>query len=313
MKIYTREQIEASIHAHAILEALEQGLMLYSAKQVETAPVGFLHFKEPPGELHIKAGYIPGDDFYVIKIASGFYDNPKLGLRSSGGLMLLFSQKTGELQAILHDEGRLTDLRTGFAGAICAKYLAPRSITCIGIIGTGIQAKEQLLALEYVTSCRDVFVWGRDASKADIFSKDPSLASFRIRCAKSIEELTQHCNLIVTVTASTRPLLFGHQLRPGTHVTAVGADGLGKQELDVSALEVADLLVADSLSQCLQYGDLSRAKDLKSKQLVELGTLIKTPLSRQDHWITIADLTGVAIEDLQIAKAVFSQLQQSCR
>jgi ornithine cyclodeaminase len=309
MKIYTKKQIENCIDVPLILEEIKKGLILYSEKQVEIAPVGFMHFKNPPGDVHIKSGYIPGDDLYVIKIASGFYDNSKLGLSNSNGLMLLFSQKTGELQAILHDEGRLTDLRTALAGAICAKYLAPHHIKRIGIIGTGTQAKEQLFNLQFVTSCREVLVWGRNPSKASAFANDAELSSFKIRCASSIEELTKNCNLIVTATNSNHPLLFGHQLRPGTHITAVGADDIGKQELDASVFDVSDLIVADSLSQCLEYGDLAKAKNLESKRLLELGALLKTPHARQDHWITVADLTGVAIEDLQIAKAVFSKLQ----
>lgn len=308
MKIYTKSQIESCIDIPLILKELEKGLILYSEKKVEIVPVGFMHFKNPLGDVHVKSGYIPRDDFYVIKIASGFYNNFKLGIPSSNGLMLLFSQKTGELKAILHDEGRLTDLRTALAGAICAKYLAPRPIKCIGIIGTGTQAKEQLLNLQFVTSCREVLVWGRNASKASSFAIDPALFSFKIRCAATIEELTESCNLIVTATNSNQPLLFAHQLKSGTHITAVGADDVGKQELDASVFEVSDLIVADSLSQCLEYGDLSKAKNLEDKQLLELGAFLKTPRIREKNWITVADLTGVAIEDLQIAKVIFSKL-----
>lgn len=185
---------------------------------------------------------------YVVKIASGFYENPALGLASSNGAMLLFSQKTGELIAILLDEGRLTDLRTGLAGAIAAKYLAPSSITKIGIIGTGTQAKEQLFHLQYVTSCRDVLIWGRDPIKAKIFASDPNLKNFSTSIARNIEELTQNCNLIVTTTPSSNPLIFAHQLQPGTHITALGADDVGKQELDASVFARADLIVVDSLT-----------------------------------------------------------------
>ena len=310
MKIYTKKQIADCIDIPLILEELEKGLILYSEKRAEIAPVGFMHFKNPPGDVHVKSGYVPGEDLYVIKIASGFYDNHKLGLPSSNGVNLLFSQKTGELVALLQDEGLLTDLRTSLAGAICAKYLAPKHTRRIGIIGTGTQAKQQLLHLQFVTSCRDVVVWGRNPSKAAAFAQDPALSSFKIHCANNIEEITQTCNLIVTATNSNHPLLFGHQIKPGTHITAVGADDLGKQELDSSVFDMADLIVADSLSQCLEYGDIAKAKNLENKKLVELGALLKTPLVRQNNWITVADLTGIAIEDLQIAKAIFSKLQR---
>lgn len=212
-----------------------------------------------------------------------------------------------ELQGILLDEGRLTDIRTALAGAICAKYLSPPHVQRIGIIGTGTQAREQLYHLQYVTSCREILVYGRDHQKALIFAKDPYLSVFRIHCAHTSEEITQNCDLIVTTTPSRTPLLFGGQLKPGTHVTAVGADTLDKQELDASVFEVADLIIADSLSQCLEVGDLAHA-NVEKENVLELGVFLKAPVQRGKEWITVADLTGIAIEDVQIAKAAFSRL-----
>ena len=141
MQIYTKTQIENALDIPYLITEIEKGLILYSRRKANIAPSSFLHFENPPGDTHIKSGAIPGEDLYVIKIASGFYENPKIGLSSSNGLMLLLSQKTGELKAILLDEGRLTDLRTGLAGAIAAKYLA-NPIIKIGMIGTGIQSRE---------------------------------------------------------------------------------------------------------------------------------------------------------------------------
>jgi ornithine cyclodeaminase len=310
MKVYTRNQIEKAIEIPSLLAAIEEGLIRYSEKRAHIAPVSFLHFKEPVGDVHIKSGALLGHEFYVVKIASGFYDNPKIGLSSSNGLMLLFSQKTGELAAILLDEGRLTDLRTALAGAIAAKHVANRSISKIGIIGTGTQAKEQLFHLQFMTDCRDVLVWGRDPVKAKKYAEDPYLSIFKIEAAKGIDEITESCNLIITATTSTNPLLFGHQLRPGTHITAVGADDYGKQELDSTVFDIADLIVVDSFSQCSRYGDLAHANAIESKLIIELGTFLKMPQARQENWITVADLTGVAVEDLQIANAVFANLNR---
>lgn len=309
MHIYNREQIENAIDMAHLMAEIEQGLILYSKKKTLTAPSSFLHFTMPPGDVHIKSGAIIDEPFFVIKIASGFYDNPKLKLPSSNGLVLLFSQKTGVLKAVLLDEGRLTDLRTGLAGAIAAKYLANHPITKIGIIGTGTQAKEQLLALQHVTECRDVLVWGRNPIKAVAFAQQVGLSFFDISVADNLEDVVQSCPLIITATASTEPLIFGSQLRPGTHITAVGADGYGKQELDGSVMDRADLIIVDSLSQCLEYGDLAHAKGIKDKSIIELGAFIEEPRARAKTSITVADLTGVAVEDLQVAKSVFYRLK----
>jgi ornithine cyclodeaminase len=308
MKIYIKNEIELAIDIPLIMEEIEDGLRLVSEGRAINAPVSFMHFEFPKGDVHIKSGAFLDGEMYVVKIASGFYENPILGLSSSNGVMLLFSQKTGELRAILLDEGRLTDVRTGVAGAIAAKYLAPSPVTKIGIIGTGAQAKEQLFHLQYVTPCRDVLIWGRDPFKAQKLASDPSLKAFNIVISQSIEEVTEGCNLIVTTTPSSQPLLFGQQLRPGTHITAVGADDVGKQELDETVFDCADLIVVDSLLQCSRYGDLSHAKKVDLNSVIELGKWIQKPRERHPDWITVADLTGLAIEDLQIAKAVYTKL-----
>jgi ornithine cyclodeaminase len=131
--------------------------------------------------------------------------------------------------------------------------------------------------------------------------------------AKDLNELTSACNLIVTTTSSSKPLLFAHQIRPGTHITAVGTDDFGKQELDSEIFMKADKVVVDSRSQCMQFGDVSYAigQDLiKKERLIELGEVIEdSSLGRNSETeITVADLTGVAIQDLQIAAVVFDQI-----
>ena len=103
-----------------LVRLMEEGFVAYSAGRAVVPPVGELLFEDPPGDTHIKYGFIRGGDHYVIKVASGFYDNPTLGLSSSQGVVLLFSQKTGVFEAALLDEGHLTDVRTAAAGAAAA-------------------------------------------------------------------------------------------------------------------------------------------------------------------------------------------------
>lgn len=287
MKIYTKHDIEGALNLSELIEELTAGFVLSSLGKLINAPVSFLHF--PHGDVHIKSGALVEGEMFVVKIATGF--------SCSNGAMLLFSQKTGELIALLHDEGRLTDIRTGLAGAIAAKYLAP-PITRIGIIGTGIQAREQLFHLRH--ACNNILVWGRDPLKAKKFASEHNITA-----ASSIEEITESCNLIVTTTSSTKPLLFGHQIRPGTHITAVGADDAGKQELDASVFEKANLIVTDSLEQAQKFGDLAHAKNIDLSSVIELGSWISAGKSRDPEWITVADLTGIAALDLQIAKSVY--------
>lgn len=312
MKILSRKQIEQVVSIPAILEAVEQGFVAYSEGKTVIPPVAALHFDNPPGDCHIKYGYAKDGKYYVVKIASGFHDNPNLGLPAGNGLMLLFDKQTGALLSILLDEGYLTDLRTAAAGCIAAKYLAPKNISCIGIVGTGGQAYYQLKLLSFVTKCRRVMIWGRDESKAKKLKDHPDLQEWEMEVAKDLAQLTADCNLIVTTTSSAIPLLFAHQIRPGTHITAVGADDVGKQELDPEIFAKADKVIVDSQSQCIELGDVSYAVKkglIKKECLLELGEVIMNSSSGRtsESEITLADLTGVAIQDLQIATVIFEK------
>jgi ornithine cyclodeaminase len=206
------------------------------------------------------------------------------------------------------DEGHLTDIRTALAGAVVAKYMAPKKVTTIGIVGTGIQARLQLLFLKTVIDCSDVIVWGRSESKLNEYKNDKSLSDYRISTTTEMPELTDQCNYIITTTSSESPVLLSSGIRNGTHITAVGADTPGKQELEALLFGRASLIVADSISQCIHRGDISHAINenvINKNQIIELGTFISKPPKRNNGGdITIADLTGVAIQDIQIAKFI---------
>ena len=306
------------IHKEAIIEiaetidtvvAMEKGFIAYSNQQTVVPPVAELLFDNPKGETHIKYGYIKEDDYAVIKVASGFYGNTQLGLSSSQGLMLLLSQKTGETKAVLLDDGYLTNIRTAAAGAVAAKYFAPSKINAIGIIGTGIQGRLQLQYLQKHHPCKEVWVWNRDRKGAEKY-KDELANDFNIHIAEDTNELARHCNLILTTTPSEIALLKMDSVQPGTHITAIGSDTPEKQELESAILQRADIVVADSIPQSKSRGEIYRAtKDgkLSAEKIIELGTAIQNiELQRKnDDQITVVDLTGVAVQDIMIAKAVY--------
>lgn len=307
--IYNRSQLESALRPKELIAAIEQGFIAYSQGRVIVPPVGELLFEEPPGDCHIKYGYVPGDPTFTIKVATGFYRNAQLGISSSNGIILVFSTTTGQLITILDDEGFLTDARTAAAGAVAARLLAPAEVSCIGIIGTGIQGKMQLDYLRYVLPARRAMVWARSPEKARAYQVD----GFDIQVAGSVAELAAACNLIVTTTPSHGWLLGAADVRPGTHITAVGCDAGGKQELDPQLFVKAKVRAVDSRKQCAQYGDSSYAIKqglIAAGDLVEIGDIAQNPGSgrQSESEITIADLTGVAVQDIQIAKLVVAAL-----
>jgi ornithine cyclodeaminase len=318
MRRIDADEIRRLLPGVDLLPRIEAAFVAYSAGRSVVPPVGELLFRDPPGDVHIKYGYLEGERYYVVKIASGFYDNPRLGLPSGDGLMLLFEQKTGELAALLVDRGYLTDVRTAVAGAIAARQLAPPAIGRIGVVGTGVQAKLQLDHLRGVTPCRQALVWGRSPSRAEAFCSDLASSGFAVQRAADLETLVTECSLIVTATPSTAPLLRGAWLRPGTHVTAVGADTAAKRELDAEVFRRAEVVVADSLEQCRTRGELHHALDegaFALERVAELGDVVagKARGRTGPDQITVADLTGVAVQDVAIAVAVLEAAELSSR
>jgi ornithine cyclodeaminase len=236
-----------------------------------------------------------------------------MGLPSGNGLMLLYKQETGEPVSILLDQGYLTDVRTAVAGAIVAKYLAPSNVDKIGIVGTGIQARLQLLYLKNVVKCREVLVHGRSKEKMDAYKSEMEKEGFNVETTSDPSEILKQCNLIITTTPSKSHILNHGELREGTHITAMGSDTPDKQELDSLILRDADLVVADSIEQCLVRGEIHRAiaaDHLNKEELVELGNVIsgKAKGRTSDQQTTIADLTGVAVQDISIATAVYEAI-----
>ncbi|MFX1537634.1 MAG: ornithine cyclodeaminase family protein [Promethearchaeota archaeon] len=312
-RVVNLDKIKEVLQTIDPIQKIEDGFVAYSQGKVVVPPIGEMIFENPPGDVHIKYGFIKGDDYYVVKIASGFYDNPKIGLPVSNGLMLLFSQKTGELICILLDEGHLTNVRTAAAGAIAAKYLAPKDVHRIGIFGAGTQGRMQLEFLKFVRDCEDVIVWGLNQQELDVYKKDMEAFGFNIQTTLNPEDITSTCNLIVTCTPSTSPLIHAEQIQKGTHITAMGSDTPEKQELDAAILKKADRVVVDSISQALERGESFHAMKtgmIKKEDLVELGTIISNNgLQRaSEDEITIIDLTGVAVQDIQISKAVWEAI-----
>lgn len=310
MKVIGLDAIKASLETIDLLPIIEEGFVKYSQGQAVVPPVGELLIDDVEGEVHIKYGYIKQDDIYVIKIASGFYQNASLGLPAGNGLMLVFNQKTGEPLVLLQDEAYLTDVRTAVAGAISAKYLAPKIVNCIGIVGTGIQARLQLQYLKTVVDCSKVMVWGRSSEATQKYKHDMSELGFDVSIAEDTKEIMQQCQVIVTTTPSKTALLSADDLLAGTHITAIGSDTPEKQEVDCQILEKADVVVADSIEQCQTRGEISQALRqgvITNSQLIELGNLISgKAVGRTDEkQITVADLTGVAVQDIQIAKAIY--------
>ena len=311
MIILDKSEIKHLLDGLDLVSPIKEGFKQYSKGKCIIPPVAELLFDNPPGDVHIKYGYITDEKYYVIKIASGFPKNEKLNISNGQGMILLFDQKTGTPLITLLDDAILTDIRTAIAGQICAEMFTNK-IESIGVIGTGRQARLQVIYLKNITNCRTVNVWGRSKKKSQKYKDDLLKFGFHVRVSKSIKELAEKSNLIITTTSSEKPILHEDDIKLGTHITAVGADTASKRELDISILNRADLIIADSISQCKVRGEISHAllkNIISSDEVIELGSILsgkRIGRTSKDQ-ISVADLTGVAVQDLQIAKAIYEK------
>jgi ornithine cyclodeaminase len=276
-------------------------------------PVGHIAFPAANGDCHIKYGHIAGDPIFAVKIAAGFYDNPAKGLPSSTGIILAISAETGEVRAILNDEGYLTDLRTGIGGAVATLALARADAGNVLIVGTGIQARYQSRALAALAGRPLSFrIWGRSPEKTAAIVAELARDGLNAAPAADLEAACRAADIIVTTTPSTEPLVRSDWVRPGTHITAMGADGPGKQELETALVARADIRASDMKTQSLGHGEFSHAclaGLIGRDDCIELGAVLAgtTAGRRAAEDITIADLTGVATQDIAMARTVLER------
>lgn len=302
-----RADVEAALDLATCVDACEEAFAAYSTGRAELPSVISLAVPESDGVVHVKAGHIRGAARYAVKVASGFYANGT----AVDGLVLVFDAVDGAPVAILLDGGHLTDLRTGAAGGVAAKHLAPIDARVAAIIGTGAQARHQTAALALARPTLDtVRVWGRDAAKADQCAAEIAAAldgAIDVAATPTVATAVAGADVVVTCTASREPLVRLDMLAPGAHVTAVGSDDVGKQELDPAILRQAELLVVDSTPQCARLGELQHALDQRER-VVELGTICAGdhPGRGQRRGLTVCDLTGVGVQDVAAANAVMA-------
>jgi len=270
-------------------------------------PVLSMAISDHNGEVDVKTAYVPGLESFAIKVSPGFFDNPALGLPSLSGLMVVLCARTGRVQAVLLDNGYLTDLRTAAAGAVAARALARPDASRAAILGAGLQARLQLRALALVRPLRAVRVWARDPARAGAFAAEMSQAlGLEVIACDDARDAVTWADVIVTTTPATAPVLQADWLRAGQHVTAMGSDQHGKNEIDPAAFDRITY-VADRLSQTRELGELRSAiaagRIAPDADLPELGAVLigTRPGRTGPDDITLADLTGTGVQDTAIA------------
>jgi len=314
MKAVTEDQLRQLVGEEEALEAVEKAFRALSqGKAVQPPPLG-MDLPKVRGEVHVKGAYLEGEPIFAMKVASGFYNNTRRGLPTGSGLVLVFDATTGFPLALLQDNGYLTELRTGAAGALAVRLLAPEKPLEVAVLGAGSQARYQLKAMARVRNLKRIRVWSPVEREVYDYAREMEpLLKVPVTPASSPESAVAGAHLVVTVTPSRSPLLEADWLAAGVTVVAVGSDGPEKQELKVDVLARAQKVVVDSRAQCLRLGETHHAvasgamapDDIHA----ELGeVLLGNRRAREGEETIVVDLTGVGAQDAAMAGAAWSRL-----
>ena len=316
--ILTESEIRKCIQTdHEVLDAVADAFSRLAEGKANMPPIMRVDVPEHNGEVDIKSAYLQGLDSFAVKMSSGFFDNYKLGLPSLGGMMILLSAKIGFPEALLLDNGYLTDVRTGAAGAIAAKHLARPQIETVGVIGAGAQARYQVRALRLVRDFNKVLVYSKTPERVEAYVAEMRRElELEVVNMASAEAVVAGSDLVVTTTPAKAPYLKAEWLHPGLHITAMGSDAEEKQELYPDVFSRVDLIVCDRKAQVFRLGELHHAREAgviaeDDPRLIELGELTsgRRPGRQNDEQITIADLTGTGAQDTAIALLAYRKAQ----
>jgi ornithine cyclodeaminase len=254
------------------------------------------------GEVHVKGAWLRGRSTWTVKLATSA---PGAG---GGGLVVCGSALDGRPLAVLDDGGRLTDLRTAAAGALATDLLARGDATRLAVLGAGVQARLHVAALLAVRPITAVTVWARRPEAAAALAAALTEAhGLAVTVAPTPAAAVAAADTVVCATPSRAPLLRAADVRPGTHVTALGSDAPGKRELGGDLVAVAAVVVADDVAQARALGEL---QDAAARRTATLGELMLGAAEGRGgaQEITVADLTGLGAQDAALAERVLARL-----
>lgn len=314
LPIIDEAALRAAVSPADAVAAIREAFRADGRGRTSVPPVINLPIPGTRGEFHVKTAWVDGTGVVAVKVASGFYDNAARGLPTGSGLMALFDASTGMPVALLFDNGFLTDIRTGAAGAVAAEHLARRDATTVGVIGSGVQARHQARCLRVVRPFTRLVAWSPDEEGLPRYCREMR-DELGVDAAPAADPraVCEAADIVITVTPAREAIVKAAWLRPGQHVTAVGADTPGKQELEAACLGRADMVVVDRLSQCAAFGELAHALAAgiltEERVWAQLGAVVAglRPGRTRDDQITICDLTGVGFQDTAIAALAWSR------
>ncbi|HEY3365772.1 MAG TPA: ornithine cyclodeaminase family protein [Symbiobacteriaceae bacterium] len=312
IRYVTDDEVRAFAPIPTAIALVAEGFWAVARGEVRNFPVVRELIPEHEGIFGVKSGYLPGAGVLGLK-AGGFWAQnvPRHGLGAHQSTVLLFAPETGQLRGVVC-ANYLTALRTGAVGAVAARALARPDSRRVGLVGTGVQAEMQLRCLAAVLPIEEALIWSVDAGSVASFLKRTADLGFPVKPMTEAEPVVRQSDIVVTTTPAFQPVVRAEWLHPGLHITAIGADTRGKQELATDVLPKADRVVVDSFEQASELGELQhpfRAGLIRREQVTTLGEVLvgMAPGRRTPTEVTVFDATGLIMQDLVVADHVWKR------
>jgi len=298
------------------MEAVESAFKEKGLKRVQMPAKIYLFYKKYNGDLRTMPSYLEELDTSAVKIVNVHPDNrKKYNLPTVMAVIVLINPENGAPIAIMGGT-TVTDMRTGAAGGVAAKYLARKDSKIVGLVGAGAQARTQLMALlEVYKRLEEVRVWSRSKETKQKFvaETEPIYGHLcKITAVETIKEAVEGADIVVTTTPSRQPLIMNTMVSSGTHFNCIGADAPGKEELDPTILKRAKIVV-DDWEQASHSGEinvpLSQGIITKENIWAEIGEIVAglKPGREKPDEITVFTSTGLAIQDAVTAKIAYDK------
>jgi ornithine cyclodeaminase len=314
MRILTADTLRATVTPLDLLDATREAFVAVTEGRMRTT-ANVLDLDD--GDVHVKSASEVGGAIYSVKLASLIPSNGDRDLPPGGGAIVVCSAVTGTPLALLVDDHYLTDARTAIAGALASDLMARPGASSVAVLGSGEQARLQVLTLSGLRPLDRVVVWARRAEAAEATAaalREGLRDGCEVTVASSVREAVEATDIVITATASREPLVEADWLRPGQHISGIGADDDRKHELSTACFARADRIVVDLRAQTLPKAELARAieqRAVEPERIVEMGAVLAGRATGRggEHEITIAKLSGLAAQDLAAAKVVMQRLE----
>ena len=314
--ILTDEEVKNLLSMPEVIEATESAFKQKGLGHVQMPAKIYIYYKKYNGDLRAMPSFLENLDTSAVKIVNVHPDNrTKVNLPTVMAIIVLIDPATGAPIAIMGGT-TITDMRTGAAGSVAAKYLARRNSKTVGLVGAGAQAKTQLMALlEVYKELEEVRVWSQTQETKKKFVTETQQAygnMFQVTSAASVKKAVADSDIVVTTTPSRKPLVTNDMVAAGTHINCIGADAVGKEELDPNILKRAKIVV-DDWEQASHSGEinvpLSRGIITKDNIWAEIGEIVAClkPGRQSEAEITVFTSTGLAVQDAVTAKIAYSK------